>query len=51
MGIPLLSVIIIICAAIIFQDVGYYENLTHSASLRKQVLTVSGSYINSRTGI
>jgi len=30
--------------------VGYFENSTLSASLRKQAFTLCGSYINSRTG-
>jgi hypothetical protein len=40
----------IICAGIIFQEVGYSENSTLSASFRKQAFTLSGSYTNSRTG-
>jgi hypothetical protein len=40
----------IICADIIFQEVGYFENSTLSASLGKQAFILSGSYTNSMTG-
>ena len=40
----------VICSNIIFQEVGYFENLTLSSSLRNEPSSFSGSYINSRAG-
>jgi hypothetical protein len=40
----------VIRSNIVFQEVGYFENLTLSSSLRKELLTFSGGYINSRAG-